>query len=220
MALAPMADSRLLAKMRRHRSVWLLAAIVACVITTPLEEMGYLPSNTSSILVGAIVLASVNSAMGRHWHLGPALGFTVVWLLASGASAWLFEGPAPYVVAELALIGLMVFTIYVILRPLLTAKQTDFDTLCGAIAVYLLFALVWAVSYGLFTQLAPGSFQPEREFTWSTALYFSLTTLTTLGFGDITPVSPLARIWTTLEAVFGQLYIAVLVARMVALMRN
>jgi voltage-gated potassium channel len=214
-----MLDSLLLAKMRRHRSVWLLAAIVLCVIATPLQEMGHLPSLTTHFLFGAIVLASVNSATGRRHYLGPVAGLAVVWLLADVASAFVAGTVAP-VIANLALIALMVFTIYLILRPLLTVKETDFDTLCGAIAVYLLIALAWAVSYGLFAQIAPGSFQLEREYTWSTALYFSLTTLTTLGFGDITPVSPLARIWTTLEAVFGQLYIAVLVARMVALMRN
>ena len=59
------------------------------------------------------------------------------------------------------------------------------------------------------------------EFSaWTQFLYFSLTTLTTLGYGDITPINPFARIWATLEAVVGTLYVAILVARLVSLYRR
>ena len=54
---------------------------------------------------------------------------------------------------------------------------------------------------------------PDIATDWSQLLYFSLTSLTTLGYGDITPLSPVARVWSTLEAVTGVLYIAILVAR-------
>ena len=71
--------------------------------------------------------------------------------------------------------------------------------------------------------LAPGSFgftDPSFEAAWNQLLYFSLVTLTTLGYGDITPVGAVARIWSALEAVTGTLYLAVLIARLVSLYRQ
>ena len=52
---------------------------------------------------------------------------------------------------------------------------------------------------------------------WDQLLYFSFTTLTTLGYGDIAPLSPIARIWTVFEAIFGTLFLAILIARLVGL---
>jgi voltage-gated potassium channel Kch len=77
-------------------------------------------------------------------------------------------------------------------------------------------ALAWAVSFQLLDTLAAGSFTTELAGNFSTALYFSLATVTTLGYGDVTPVAPFARIWAVLEAVVGLLYVAVLIARLVA----
>ena len=70
--------------------------------------------------------------------------------------------------------------------------------------------------------LSPGSFTnvgPMETITSNQFLYYSLTTITTLGYGDITPATPFARIWSTMEAVTGVFYMAVLVARLVSLYR-
>lgn len=215
-----MPDSPLLTKLRRHRSVWLLAAIALCLLVSPLEEMGHLPPQITNLLFGLIVLTLLNSATGRGSHLGVAGSFASVWLISRVIGELSEDGTGANVIGDLALIGLVFFTIYLILRPLLTARTTDFDSLCAAIGAYLLIGIAWALSYVVVERLAPGSFGLETEFPWSDALYFSLTTLTTLGYGDITPASPVAGVWATLEAVFGQLYIAVLVARLVALIRR
>lgn len=93
----------------------------------------------------------------------------------------------------------------------------------GAIAVYLLVGLTWAILYQLCDLTLAGAFNlpvahhldPEKsqeEFT-----YFSFVTLTTLGFGDITPVHPIARMFVILEALLGQLFPATLLARLVSL---
>jgi hypothetical protein len=218
----PMIQSELLARLRRHQFLWLLISVVLCLITTPLEDMGLLPEMTTNILFNAIILASLITATGHRVHLGLASAFIVIWVLANGFNLLAFDRPAAAVVSHLALIGLMFFTMYLILRPLLTAKQTDVDMLCGAIAVYLLIAIAWAVSFDLLDALMPGSFDLDEgtALDWPTSLYFSLTSLTTLGYGDVTPTNRLVGTWAALEAVFGQLYIAVLVARLVALMRD
>ena len=89
----------------------------------------------------------------------------------------------------------------------------------GAIAVYLLFGVGWAHAYHLTGLLHPGSFStPAGEvpsvLDWA---YFSFITLTTVGYGDITPVKPIARTLAMGEALTGQIYLAVLVARLVAM---
>jgi hypothetical protein len=93
----------------------------------------------------------------------------------------------------------------------------------GAIALYLLIAMLFAFLYGLSELLSPGAFNLPGD--WSRAVvsragsfyYFSIVTLTTVGFGDITAVHPFVRSLVMLEALIGQLYPAVLLARLVSL---
>ena len=93
----------------------------------------------------------------------------------------------------------------------------------GAIAAYLLIGFLYAFSYTLIDHLVPGSFQlpawvseagPERTEVF---LYFSMVSLTTVGFGDITAIHPFARSLVMIEALIGQLYPAILIARLVTL---
>ncbi|MGC2112462.1 MAG: ion channel [Candidatus Korobacteraceae bacterium] len=89
----------------------------------------------------------------------------------------------------------------------------------GAIAVYLLFGVGWAHAYQIVATLQPGSFNHSLGELSTVAdwAYYSYITLTTVGYGDITPVSPIARNLAVSEALAGQLYLAVLVARLVAM---
>lgn len=91
----------------------------------------------------------------------------------------------------------------------------------GAIAVYLLAALAWAHLYEIVALLDPSSFRIAASISAPSTVghfrYFSFETLTTLGYGDILPVSPIARSLASCEALFGQLYPAVMIARLVSL---
>jgi hypothetical protein len=89
----------------------------------------------------------------------------------------------------------------------------------GAVAAYLLLGLAWAATYALVAALVPGAFASARpESTHARSfLYFSFVTLTTVGYGDITPVHHVARSLAVLEALTGQLYPAILIARLVTL---
>lgn len=92
----------------------------------------------------------------------------------------------------------------------------------GAVAVYLLIGLTWANVYTLIEQLTPGAFQFSRPAASAAELlasfgYFSFVTLTTMGYGDILPVHPVARSAAILEALVGQLFPAILIARLVAM---
>jgi voltage-gated potassium channel len=104
------------------------------------------------------------------------------------------------------------------------ANKIDRNLLFGAMCVYLLMGLIWAILYGLIFQFLPGSFNGiqgiEGKAPMDTLLYFSFITLASLGYGDITPVAPLARTFAYLEVVGGQLYIAIMLAGLVGLFLN
>lgn len=93
----------------------------------------------------------------------------------------------------------------------------------GAVSAYLLFAMAFSLAHFLVEFINPGSFQfqsgPMRldEQSWKIFYYYSISTLTTLGYGDITPVHPIARNLAMVEALVGQLYPAILIARLVTL---
>jgi hypothetical protein len=89
----------------------------------------------------------------------------------------------------------------------------------GAIAVYLLFGIGWAHAYHIANALVPGSFNYSSGelATVQDWAYYSFVTLTTLGYGDIIPVRPIARNLAITEALTGQLYLAVMLARLVAM---
>ncbi len=97
------------------------------------------------------------------------------------------------------------------------------DRVAGAIAVYLLLGLLWALVYGIVSSTDPDAFTGLASFSLEESgaqqdfIYFSFVTLTTLGYGDMSPVSPFAKTLAWFEAVFGQLYLAVTIARLVSL---
>lgn len=104
-----------------------------------------------------------------------------------------------------------------ILRDVLSCQQITADTIRGGICVYFLIGFFWALLYGIVVSFDPQAFsQPLIEGeSYRKVIYFSFVTLTTLGYGDIIPVSPLATMLTNLEAIIGQMYPAILIAILV-----
>jgi hypothetical protein len=115
----------------------------------------------------------------------------------------------------------LVFTLVTLLRAVVSTREITSDTIYGAISVYLLIAMSWAVAYVLLSHLQPGALSadaarhPNHVIDWSDCLFFSFVTLTSTGYGDIVPVTAQARSLASLEAVSGTMYMAVLVARLV-----
>jgi len=112
-----------------------------------------------------------------------------------------------------------VFIILVILNYIFKEKQITGDVIAGAICAYFLIGILWSSVFTVLEFLEPGSFNiPENLYEESTSFtYYSYVTLTTLGYGDITPISAQARSFSLLEAITGQLYLAILIARLVAI---
>lgn len=107
--------------------------------------------------------------------------------------------------------------VWLILRDILSRSEVTKDTIYGGICVYLLIGFVWALFYGILISLEPQAFSRvnfEAEF-YNKLIYFSFTTLTTLGYGDIIPVTHVAKMLTNMEAIVGQLYPSILIAILV-----
>jgi len=111
------------------------------------------------------------------------------------------------------------FISYHIFISTFRSKVVNRNVIHGAIVVYLLIGFLWSFIYALMESLHPGSFSHmgERIFGHRPFVYFSFVTLTTLGFGDITPQTPLAQSFTILEAIIGQMYLIIQVSWLVGL---
>lgn len=110
------------------------------------------------------------------------------------------------------------FTLAIILSTIYGQGEVELDIIIGAAVVYLFLALMWASLYRILEMVHPGSFSmPEIQGGQEQLplIYYSFVTITTLGYGDITPLTPVAQSLSVLEAVVGQLYIAVQVAWLV-----
>jgi hypothetical protein len=113
------------------------------------------------------------------------------------------------------------FIVFQLLRFIALAPRVDLEVLCAALAAYLTVALLWAFAYALIAARSPDSFvftagdAAERTMVGFNCLYFSFVTLCTVGYGDIVPVSPAARLLAMMEAVVGMLFTTVLIARLV-----
>jgi len=111
---------------------------------------------------------------------------------------------------------------WVVARAVYAPGRITFRRLQGAVVLYLSLATIFASAYGLMWELNPGAFfnvvtplgGPQEV---ATMLYFSLTTLTTTGYGDIVPVDPFARSLANLESVLGQFFLAITVTRLVTM---
>jgi hypothetical protein len=146
-----------------------------------------------AVLATLLVLGLVGHSLDHHHHLWHALA------LASAA----------------LLFGLLVA---MILSDVVRVQVVTMDTVFGAATAYLALGLLWAMLYALLELTVPGSFHgPTAEPHLQDFNYYSYVTLTTTGYGDVVPVSRPARGLAVMEALVGQLYLAVMIARLVSL---
>lgn len=173
-----------------------------------------------------VLMLSVYSIGGsrRHLVLAALLAAPAAFgqLVAYGAPG----GAAPLVAVLLGLVFLTYTTFQVFVSVFRPGRVTA-DKIAGAISVYLLVGLVFALACGLVAMVDPGAYRSPGDLPLGiggqdtageyTFIYYSFTTLTTLGYGDIAPASHWSQTLAWAEAVIGQLFLAILVARLVGL---
>jgi voltage-gated potassium channel len=116
-------------------------------------------------------------------------------------------------------IGLLFYCGGVIMRSLVKVKKVFLDEIIGTFNIYLIIGYLWSYVYVLIELIKPASFRPliPEDSLGVHFLYFSFITLTTVGFGDTVPTTPLAQMFVILEAMLGQFYVAVIVAYLVSM---
>jgi hypothetical protein len=115
---------------------------------------------------------------------------------------------------EVAAVGIFAA---LVMKQFLVLGRLASHRIGAAIVVYLLLGILWSRLYQIAGLMIPGAFHmADGSATLTSYLYFSFVTLATIGYGDISPVHPVVRNLAILEAIIGQMYIAVLIARLVS----
>lgn len=190
-------------------SILLLLILLAVLEGT---KYGYLVLNVLSTIVFLLGVYAVGGSRRR-------LIFLIILGLPWFISEWTFTRSNRTIFMSMLF---FVFVTITILEHILRSKEVTADTLYAAVCVYLLLGIMWASIYGVLEYLTPGAIFTGKEgdinasVSSNVLIYYSFTTLTTLGFGDITSLTPQARIISILEAITGQMFIAFLVARLIS----
>jgi hypothetical protein len=209
-------------RVRRFSAVQLLIALGIFFTCAPFLEEIKAGDLIVSFLLSLVLLSAVLAVADRRRTLVIAIWLAIPTLVAR----WFNHFRPDLVPPGVFLIGgllLFIFVVAQLLRFVLRAPSVTAEVLCASIAAYLMLGLIWTLAYWLVDRLTPGgafSFNTNagpRSINGFDGFYFSFITLSTVGYGDITPVSRIARWLAAMEAMTGLLYVAVLIARLVSL---
>jgi len=198
-----------------YRLTYLLVILVFMMfVAGPLVKMGVLRAvvvDLSFVLLLVVGVATLGGRRELTMVLAVVGGLALIahLLVVGGAT-----GTTAVLATTLSMLWIALLAA-VVLRPVLSHGQITQRRIEGAVVVYLLLGLLWGLGYQLLTAFVPEAFHPPSTDAY-TLDYFSLVTLTTIGYGDIVPVHPLARSLAAAEAVTGPLFLAILVARLVS----
>jgi hypothetical protein len=201
---------------RRHRFAWLFASLLLTLGAGATVDALGSRYNPLQVLLALNLLAAIASgAHDRSMRVPVVLGIGFVVVRVLRASLAL---PSLLPVADslwaIAILVAMVTTV----RHALGRGDVDAERILAALDTYLLAAVVFSVAYWTLDHVWPGSFRGiEGPIDQFQAIYFSFVTITTMGYGDITPASAATRGLAIVEAISGQMYLTVLVARLVSL---
>jgi hypothetical protein len=195
---------------------FLLISILIMLILRPFVE-GYIGLQALlAIFMSAIVISVLYAVSEQKRVLMIALTIAIPTLIIKWSS-YFVNISAIHLASDVIAVVFTAYATIIILSYVFSEKKISADVIFAAISGYFLIGMMWAFIFSALEFLIPGSFQgPQVEASrLSHAYYYSFTTLTTLGYGDITPVSAPARSFSFLEAIMGQLYIAILIAGLV-----
>ncbi len=204
---------------RAPRFILLLLSIIAELMLAPFFAGDEADLGIALGLSGLVMLAALWASGAQR----PAVLLFVPAVAAQVVAAQ--SGSAAMQVVALTLrIAFFAYATGAIMWRTLRSSEVTIDTIAGAACAYTLLAVVWAGMYGLLEFLHPGSFNVPASWQVGASgsrnpalMYFSFATLTTVGYGDITPTWPGSGGLAAAEAVVGQLYLAITIARLVGL---
>lgn len=216
---------------RANRFSTLLFALLLFLVAAPVYQIllsPFLASLVSFVIYTVVLIAAVlvTRPSGNLRIVLVALAMATAALLAAALLTESRGLSVVFYVFSFLFLGLVAV---VTISRLLQSHSADYETIAASICGYIILVLFWANAYSLMDTTAVGSFSAAQtpanagqlmHFALGDAmmsLYYSFVTMTTLGYGDVLPVTPMARVLAATQAFVGQVYIAVLVARLVGL---
>lgn len=209
---------------RPYRNIFL--ALIAVILVDALAPNEFARGRFSDLMVAALLLAAlIETVRSRH---------NAIWALALGLPAIVVRVIAAFrpdtTAQNTTVLGLstlfLAFLIWNLLHDLNTSDRSTSERIFGALCAYVFIGFLFALIFAHLEYREPGSFYVSNDLLDQSAvnessqlnifIYYSFVTMTTLGYGDVTPISENARTLAWLEALIGQLYLAVMVAGFVA----
>ena len=217
----------------RHprRFIRLLGTLSLLLICTPLAGAisVHVGKITASMLVflplSAVLIAAAAAVSSEPRHARTTLILALACIAVSLPNA-LTHVMAVSLLQDALVVVFLGYVVMLIVRSLFNRREADLDTIAASLCAYILIGVLYSSLFSCFIEVDPRSFAANNmemeqmhfgDYRTASALYFSFVTLTTLGYGDITPVAVPARILAVSEAIIGQLFLVVLVARLVGL---
>ncbi len=204
-----------------YSGVELLVALGLLFVSAPfVEDLPH--GNAIEVVLLTAVMVSAVLAVGRTRR---TLAGALLLVIPALGSRWINHLRPDLISPVFSFVAAITFFLYVVahlLRFILRAPRVDANVLCAGLSGYLLLGLLWMPAYVLVARLNPTAFvlsagadagAPMDGFH---AFYFSFITLCTVGYGDVTPVSKVARMLAVTEAITGLFYVTVLISRLVA----
>lgn len=202
---------------------YLLFSLFFLLLSSAIVEQFFARSLIGQSLVIAFTVISmligVWSLRSSKYAFNTALGLVVATVIISAAVILLDQ-------IELDFIHLLLMLYFFIITLRLASQQALFtgqvtrNSIIGSICIFLLLGLIWVMLYLLLIEFTPNAFSGLQEASWQEHfpdfIYFSFVTLTTLGYGDLLPISPLARFLAYSEAIVGVFYMAIVVSSLVS----
>ena len=206
----------------RDNFFWLLAGLVFLLFSGALVAQLQLPYGEDLVNLSLLITLLVGVwSMDIGEKKMRSLKIVVsVWLFSlMAADSFLFDDSSLRNAQLISAIAFMSLTIWQAWRAIMFSGPVDSNKIVGAICIYLLLGFVWALAYLLVESYFPGSLRGFKDAHWQENLagvtYFSMVTLTSLGYGDITPQLPIARFLAYMETITGMFFIAILVASLI-----
>jgi len=209
----------------KNNFVYLTVGIVLLLFVSALVDqfpglLGHHLIQSFSVLNIAIGIYGFKSST-IFFRTGIGLVLAVIVLVLLGS---ILEELKLYNLHLLLLFFFYIWAIWLAMKQILFSGVIDRNKIVGAICVYLLMGMIWALMYLFIAQVIPAAFNGLEQLVWydnfADAAYYSFVTLTTLGYGDITPVAPVARFLVYMEAIVGVFYMAILVASLIGVTIN
>lgn len=213
---------RVLRSITQGKFLYLLVSLLLLLLLAPLFTGTFIGLIITDIAYSVLLLAAVYAVSEKKQLFTLALALAIPIIAARWLNYFLQSDPLA-LVSKILTILFLVFIAITVLFHVLKDEEVTADKIYGALVVYLLIGLTWGLLFTVIEGIRPQSFflgdlQRANIRDMSTHFtYYSFVTLTTLGYGDITPLTPTAKAFSFVEAVFGQIYIAVLIARLVGL---